>query len=286
MPAGSRPARRNALLLAAVLPAVFLILPAAHASLAWVSPQWLVLPSSLVCAAVGLAGTALAQLARRFMARALLLACAGCLASAWATQPGALPLPDLPQPNRLVYFKDTPSWQAYWLYPPLPLDAWTRRVFPHTLHPYLLPYLFGVTSKPVWYAAAPRIDAIAYPDLMIEKDERPGPVRHVEFRLRSKNRAPALMLRLVDAQPLRASVNGYVLTDRLVRGWRLDLSGMADQDLHFAFDLQGDAGFTVFVQERIPGLPERELPPRPAGALPELMPGTGTTVASDILVFP
>ncbi|WP_036172113.1 M28 family peptidase [Massilia sp. 9096] len=278
--------RRGAVLLAAALPAVFLIVPAAHASLAWVSPQWLVLPSSLVCAALALAGMALAQLGRRFVARTLLLGCAGCLATTWAAQPRTPQLLDLPQPNHLVYFKDTPSWQSYWLYPALPLDAWTRRVFPHTMHPYQLPYLFGVTSMPVWFAAAPRIDAIAYPDLMIEKDERPGPVRHVEIRLRSKNRAPSLMLRLDGVQPLRASVNGRVLTDRLYRGWKLDLSGMGDQELRFAFDLQGDAGFNVFIQERIPGLPQDVLPPRPSGMLPALMPGTGTTVSSDILRFP
>jgi hypothetical protein len=278
--------RRGAVLVAGALPAALLVLPAAHASLAWVSPQWLVLPSSLVCAAVALAGLALAQLARRFVARVLLLGCAGCLATAWAAQPATaqLQLQQLPQPNHLVYFKDTPSWQAYWLYPALPLDDWTRRVFPHTMHPYQLPYLFGVTSMPVWFAAAPRLDAIAYPDLMIEKDERPGPVRHVEIRLRPKNRAPSLMLRLDGAHPLRASVNGRVLTDRLYRGWKLDLSGMGDQDLLFAFDLQGDAGFNVFIQERIPGLPADVLPPRPGG-MPALMPGTGTTVASDILVF-
>jgi hypothetical protein len=280
-----REGRRRAVLLGAALPLVFVLLPAAHASLAWVSPQWLLLPSILMCAAVGLAGMALAGLARRFAARALLLGCAGCLATAWAAQPTA-PQAPLPQPNHLVYFKDTPSWQAYWMYPPLPLDDWTRRLFPHTMHPYLLPYVFGVTSMPVWYAAAPRVDAIAYPDLVIDKDERPGPVRHVEFTLRSKNNAPALNLRMVGGHPLRASVNGRVLTEGLYRGWKLDMRGMGDQALRFAFDLAGDGGFTIFIQERIPGLPERELPPRPADALPALMPGTGMTVSSDILVFP
>jgi hypothetical protein len=277
------PRRRTLLLLAAALPGAVLLLPAAWASMHWLSPQWLVLPSILVCCALGLAGMALAQLARRFTARVLLLGCAGCLATAWASQSRA---PELPLPERLVYFKDTPSWQAYWLYPPLPLDAWTRRIFPNTLHPYFLPYLFGVTSTPVWYAAAPRIDAIAYPDLMIEKDQRPGPVRHVEFRLRSKNHAPQITLRLVGTQPLRTSVNGRVLTDVLYRGWKLDLRGMGDQDLRFALDLMGDDGFTVFVQERIPGLPAHSLPPRPATMRPVLLPGTGTTVSSDILVFP
>jgi hypothetical protein len=41
----------------------------------------------------------------------------------------------------------------------------------------------------------------------------------------------------------------------------------------------------VYVQERIPGLPERDLPPRPSG-LPPLLPLTGTTVSADVLRFP
>jgi hypothetical protein len=273
--------RRAALTLAGALPALILLLPAAHDSIRWLSPQWLLLPAALVCAAAGLAGMALALLTKRFIARALLLGAAGCFALAYAAVPRA---PGLPAPNRLLYFKDTPSWQAYWMYPPVPLDAWTRQVFPNTMHPYLLPYIFGVTSMPVWYAAAPRDDAVAYPDLITEKSSWTHGTRHVEFLLRSKNRAPEITLRLSGADPLRTSVNGRVLTGTRFRGWKLTLLGMGDQDLHFAFDLNGHPAFAVFVQERIPGLPERDLPPRPAG-LPPLLPLTGTTVSSDILLF-
>jgi hypothetical protein len=275
------PARRAAITLAGALPALVLLLPAAYDSLIWLSPQWLLLPAGLVCAAAGLAGMALALFTRRFVARALLLGCASCFALAYAATPRTL---ELPAPNRLVYFKDTPSWQAYWMYPPLPLDAWTRQVFPNTMHPYLLPYVFGVTSKPVWYAAAPRDDTIAYPYLMTEKSTWTSDTRHVEFLLRSKNRAPEITVRLAGGDPLRTSVNGRVLTGTRYRGWKLDLHGMQDQDLHFAFDLAGDGSVAIFVQEHIPGLPERDLPPRPAG-MPPLLPLTGTTVSSDILVF-
>jgi hypothetical protein len=275
-------ARRAAVTLAGALPAPVLMLPAAYDSIAWLSPQWLLLPAFLVCGAIGLSGMALGLFTRRFVARALLLASGACLIPAYASTPRA---PELPAPNRLVYFKDTPSWQAYWMYPALPLDAWTRSVFPNTMHPYLLPYIFGVTSKPVWYAAAPRDDAIAYPYLITEKSTWTVGTRHVEFLLRSKNRAAEITLRLSGADPLRTSINGRVLTDAHYRGWKLTLRGMQDQDLHFAFDLDGHPGFAIFVQEHIPGLPERDLPPRPAG-LPPLLPLTGTTVASDILVFP
>lgn len=266
---------------AAALPALVLIAPMAYASLAFLSPAWLVLPAALVCLLAALCGPALALLAPRLILPPLLVATAACAAMAYAAAPR---VPELPARNDLVYFKDTPSWQAYWMSPPVPLDAWTRQVFPNTMHPYLLPYVFGVTSMPVWYAAAPRDDAVAWPDLVVEKDERSPRHRHVEFRLRSKNRAPEIVVRLTGGLPYRASVDGRVLTDRDVFSWRLALHGMDDRDLHFALDFIGDPEFMVYVQERMPGLPQRDLPARPGG-LPPLLPVSGTTVASDVLVF-
>jgi hypothetical protein len=274
--------RRLAVLLLAAVPAALLILPAARDSLLFVSPAWLVLPSSLACCLPALCGPLLAEVGARLVVRPLLLGVCACLALAHRSSPTP---PELPQPNRLVYFKDTPSWQAFWLYPPVPLDAWTRAIFPNTLHPYQLPYLLGDGSPPVWYASAKRDDSIAYPHLIIEKDQRGGAVRHVEFLLRSENRAPELVLRLIGADTLKTSVNGRVLTDRRYRGWKLDLHGMQDRDLHFAFDLVGDPGFMVFIQERMPGLPERDLPVRPPGMLPRLLPQTGTTISADVLLF-
>jgi hypothetical protein len=276
-------ARKRTVLLLAAAPAALLILPAARDSLLFLSPAWLLLPSSLAFCLPALCGPLLADVGARLVVRPLLAGGAACLLLAHAGNPR---LPEVPVPSRLVYFKDTVSWQAFWLHPEGPLDAWTRQFFPNSRHPDLLPYLFGTTSLPVWYAAARPDDSIAYPDLVIEKDVRGGPVRHVEFRLRSKNRAPEIMLRMIGADSLRTSVNGRVLTDRRYRTWKLYLHGMEDLELHFAFDLVGDPGFPVFVQERMPGLPASGLPPRPAGMRPQLLPQTGTTVSSDILVFP
>ena len=275
-------ARRAAVAVLGTVPALVLLLPAAHASLAFFSPAWLVLPSALVCLLAGLCGMALDLLARRWLVRPLLLGAGVSLGMAYAAVPQ---VPELPAPNRLVYYKDTPSWQAFWLHPPGPLDAWTRQVFPNTLHPYVMPYLFGPDADPVWYAAAPRDDDVAWPDLVIDKDERGGHRRHVEFRLRSKNRAPDIVMRVEGACPHRAAVNGRVLTDHDCFSWKLALHGMGDEELRFALDFWGDPSFLVYVQERIPGLPERDLPPRPSG-LPPLLPLTGTTVSADVLRFP
>ena len=275
------PARRAAVAVAGTLPALVLLLPAAHASFAFCTPAWLVLPCALVCLLAGLCGMALDALARRWLVRPLLLGAGVSFGMAYAAVP---PVADLPAPNRLVYYKDTPSWQAFWLHPAGPLDAWTRQVFPNTLHPYPLPYLFGADADPVWYAAARKDDSVAWPGLVIDKDERSPRRRHVEFTLRSQNRAPDILVRLQGACPWRTSVNGRVLTEQACFSWHLALHGMEDEVLRFAFDFQGDPSFLVYVQERIPGLPPRDLPPRPAG-LPALLPLSGTTVAADVLRF-
>jgi len=274
-------ARRADVAVAGVLPALVLLLPAVHASLVFLSPAWLVLPSALVCLLAGMCGMVTDLLAPRWLVRPLLLGAGVSLGMAYAAVPQQ---PQLPAPNRLVYYKDTPSWQAFWLYPPGPLDAWTRQVFPNTLHPYPLPYLFGRDADPVWYAAAPRDNTVAWPDLVIDKDVRGGRERHVEFTLRSRNRAPDIVVRVQGACPHRASINGRVLTDGDCFSWNLTLHGMDDAPLRFALDFWGDPPFLVFIQERIPGLPERDLPSRPAG-LPPLLPLTGTTVAADVLRF-
>lgn len=282
---------RLALPAAAALPALALILPAAYDGMAYLSPQWLVLPCVLLCFAPALCGQLLAELDARLragtpllagplLAGALLLGGAGCIGMAYAASPA---WPALPAPNRLVYLKDALTWRAFWLHPPQPLDAWTRQVFPTSRTPLPMPYTFAGGS-PLWQAAAPRIDAISYPYLIIEKDQRPGMRRHVEFLLRSKNGAPELTLTLIGADTLRSSVNGRLLTERRHRGWKMTLHGMGDRELRFAFDLLGDPAFTVYIQEHIPGLPMRYLPAR-AATMPALLPQTGTTVAADILVF-
>jgi hypothetical protein len=275
-------AHRIGLMLLAAVPAALLILPAARDSLLFLSPAWLVLPSSLACCLPALCGPLLATVGARLVVRPLLLGVWACLVLAYRGSPTP---PELPAANQLVYFKDTPSWQAFWLYPPVPLDDWTRAIFPNTMHPYQLPYLFGPSAGPVWYAAARRDDSIAYPYLIIEKDQRGGDVRHVELLLRSKNSAPELTLRMVGAESLRTTVNGRVLTGSRYRGWKLDVHGMQDRDLHFGFDLVGDPSFMIFIQERMPGIPERGLPPRPPGMLPHLLPQTATTISADVLLF-
>ncbi|MFL6676407.1 MAG: M28 family peptidase [Massilia sp.] len=269
-------------IVAGAAPAVLLIAPAVRDLFDAFSPNRMILPLALFAVLLGLAVLLLAAVARRFVVRTLVVAGAGCLGIAHSASP---PEPALPQPNPLVYFKDTPTWQSIWLMPEGPLDAWTRRVFPNTMHPYVLPYMFGPASDPVWYAAAPRNDSIAYPYLQVQKlDDSDG--RHVEFQLVSKNRAPKITLRIDGGEPLRTSVNGRVLTGAKVRGWSLTMYGMEDQRLNFVFDMAGEPGFMVYVQEQIPGLPERDLPPRPSGMKPDLLPKTGTTIAADILRFP
>jgi hypothetical protein len=268
--------------LAGATPAVLLIVPAVRDLFVALTPHRMNFPLALLCILLGLALPLLVAIGRRFVVRSLVLAGAGCLGGAHSA---SVSQTELPQPNPLVYFKDTPSWKSFWLMPPGPLDRWTRQVFPNTLHPYTLPYLFGLDSERFWYAAAPRIDAIAYPDLLIQKVVY-GNGMHAEFRLVSQNRAPKITMRIAGNEPQRTSVNGRLLSAGNTRGWNLTLYGMEDQPLEFSFDMKASQGFALFVQEHIPGLPEDKLPPRPPGMKPSLLPVTGETISSDILLFP
>jgi hypothetical protein len=269
-------------MLAGAIPSIVLLAPAVRDLFAAFSLDRMNFPVLLLVTLLGLTGPLLAALALRPVVRVLMLGGAACLGVAHSAN---VPAVDLPAANDLIYLKDTPSWQAYWVMPPHPLDAWTRQIFPNTMHPYMLPYVLGVGTGPVWYAAAPRNDRIAYPDLLVQKldDTRE---RHVEFQLVSKNRAPKITMRIDGAEPRRASVNGSVLTDIKTRHWSLSMYGMGDVPLNFSFDIAGVPGFRVFVQEHIPGLPVEDLPARSPDIKPVLLPMTGKTIASDILLFP
>jgi hypothetical protein len=272
--------RKLPLLLAGVAPGVIMIVPVVRETFTALTPQRMNLPIALLTLLLGLSIVLLASVARRCAVRGLALAGLGCLAVAGSASPYR---GELPQPNRVVYYKDMPTWRAWWLMPPVQLDGWTRQIFPNAIEPNRFVDVFGWDSDELWHAPAPRTD-VAFPYTEMLKNEE-EPHRHVEFVVQSKNRAPNMELWIEGAKPVRTSVNGRVLTDEKSRHWALSLYGMEGQRLHFAIDLESNPTFQVRVQERIPGLPERELPPRPATARPVLTPMTGTTIAADTLWF-
>ena len=238
-------------------------------------------PLLLLALLLGGAIALLAALARRYVVRALMLASLACVAVAGSATPFRTPLPAA---NQLVYYKDMVTWRAYWLMPPAQLDAWTRQVFAGATRPHVFTEVFGHGSYPLWYAPAPRT-SLAFPLIAILKDDD-AHGRQIAFTLQSANRAPNIEVWIERASPLRTTVNGRRLTGEKSRNWSLSLYGMEDLPLHFALDMEGGSeNFYVRVQEKIPGLPEQEMPARPASLTPSLTPLTGMTIASDTLLF-
>ena len=268
-------------LLAGAVPAVVLLAPAIREAFAVMSMARMNVPLLLLAVLLGGAIALLAAIARRYVVRALTLASLGCIAVAGS----ATPFPGtLPQPNQLVYYKDMVTWRSWWLMPPAQLDAWTRQVFANATGPHVFTEVFGHGSPPLWYAHAPRT-GLAFPHIAVLKDED-TPRRHVEFTLQSKNRAPNIEVWIERGKPTATTVNGRRLTGEKSRNWALSLYGMQDQPLHFAIDMEGGSeNFYVRVQEKIPGLPDAAVPPRPASLKPALTPLTGMTIASDTLLF-
>jgi hypothetical protein len=273
------PPARLALLLGGALPAFVLVLPALRDSFIVLSPQRMNLPVAMLALLLGVS-TALLALARRYLARTLLLAgLAGLGGLALAGGSGveeAAPL----RANRLVYYKDMPTWDAYWLHPAGALDPWERRLFANLKEPYVFLNVFGWDSPRQWYAWAPR-DGLRFPFVRVLRNGQ-APERYADFTLVSENRAPQIRLKVIGAKAKRVTLNGRTLIDKEAKTLTVVLYGMEDTPLHLRIDVLGDPIYAVRIEEVLPGLPERLLPPRPATPL---VPLSGQSVAADTLWF-
>lgn len=265
-------------------PALLLLAPAMADAWATLAPHGVYLPAAAIAVLLAcFASLFLLAPVGRYVTAGVLAACAGCLT---LPDPRPAPLPrEAPTlaPDRLVYFKDMNSWRAYWLLPPQPLDDWGKRLFPNLERPAIHVDVFGWHSPRQWFVTAPREDRIAYPEAYLLRSPalgKEGATREVEFTLRSANRAPHIELWAAGTKPLHATLNGRVLSAKETR-WSLSLYGMEDTLLRFTMRVPADDLLAVVVEEHIPGLPVHLLPP---GAPPR-MPGTGTTISSDVLRF-
>ncbi|MFC4933363.1 M28 family peptidase [Massilia sp. GCM10023247] len=273
------PAARLAALLLGVLPAVLLVPPALRDTFMALSPLRMNLPVAMLALLLGVSTLLLAR-ARRYTARALVLAGLGGLALAGSAD--EFTEAPLARANGLVYYKDMPSWDAYWLHPAGPLDPWERKLFSNLKQPHVFVNVFGWESPRQWYAWAPR-DGLEFPFVRILRSGK-APNRHADFTLVSKNRAPQIRMEVKYARPVRVTVNGRVLLDVEAKTLSIVLYGMEDTLLHFRIDVLSDPIFAVKIEEVLPGLPERLLPPRPAGT-PPLIPLSAKSVSSDTLWF-
>ncbi len=278
---------RLLILAGGLAPALLLMAPALRDTWTELAPHGLH-PTTLVIAIMLLCFASLLLLLPlgRVVIAAAALALAACVAlPGQASAPLAQERPAL-EPNRLVYLKDMNSWRSWWLLPPQSLDGWSKQLFPNLERPAINVDAFGWHSPRQWYAVAPKIDEVAFPEAFLLRSPRLAKplqkpkLRQVEFTLRSKNRAPHIEMWAAGTKPHRSTLNGRALTSK-ESAWTLSLYGMEDQLLRFTIDLPDDEVMAVVVEERMPGLPEHLLPP---GA-PRRMPGTGMTVSSDVLWF-
>lgn len=281
------PPLRALVLLAGLAPAAVLLPPGLRELWTTLAPHGLYVAAVLIALPMLCFAAPLLMLrAPHALAAALALAVALGL-SLPRTSAAPAPAAPTPPPNRLTYFKDMNTWRAYWLMPPQPLDAWTRRVFPDRGAPSIYVDAFGWNSPRQWHAVAPREDALHFPETYILRSQlrrnANGLVRYGRFTVRSKNRAPHIEMWISGTKPLRSRLDGRPLTDR-EGPWWLSLYGMEDRSMEFEIEAKPEDIFAVTVQERMPGLPEHLLPPRPADA-PPLLPQTGSTVSTDILRF-
>jgi len=269
-------AARLLILLAGVAPAVLLLTPFIVQVATLYTPQRSALLTLSLAALLGLGGALLATVRRRFVAPLLLAGCACSLVTA-----SGMPQYDraLTRPNPMTYLKDTYSWKAWWLMPAAPLDAWSRPYFGATNGPRTLREVFGMSQDELWVAPAPR-NAIAFPDVMAVRDSEVDGRRRIAFTVRSKNNAPTIHIRVADATTLTARLNGKLVTNKRSSLWSLSLHGSGTSVNLVELEIETEGIARIYIQERIPGLPDEAGRPRPGHT-----PHTGMTVASDMLVF-
>jgi hypothetical protein len=270
-------ALRIAILVAGMAPAVLLFAPLLQQISTLFTSERSALLMVALSAMLGMGSTLLAATRRRFVAPLLLIMCAGAVTTASRTADAQA---ELARPNRMAYINDAYSWKAWWVMPAGRLDAWARPFFVSARNgPREMREIYGMPREEQWVARAPG-QKIAYPDIVVLKDDDNGVRRRIMFTLRSQNRAPTIELRVEGADTLQARMDGKVLTDSTASSWSSSLHGTGAQDHKFELDLASGNIARVYIKERIPGLPEGIGGERPAHT-----PLSASTVSSDMLVF-
>ena len=270
---------RIAILVAGMAPAIVLFAPLLQQVSTLFSAERSALLMLALSAMLGMGTTLFAAMRRRFVAPLLILACAGAVTSA-ARSVQAEADAGLARPNRMIYLNDAYSWKAWWVMPAGPLDAWSRPFFASAVNgPRELREVFGMPHKEQWVAPAPR-NQVAYPSIVVLKDDDNGARRRIMFTLRSLNRAPTIELRVDGATTLAARLDGKLLTDQSASAWKMSLHGTGDSDHRIELDLASGSIARIYVVERLPGLPAGA-----GGARPAHTPLAEMTVSSDMLVF-
>lgn len=269
-------AARTGILVAGMAPAIVLFAPMLQLVSTLFTAERSAMLMLVLSAMLGLGTTLLASIRRRFVAPLLMLVCAGAVATATHTRQYDA---EMAAPNRMSYVNDAHSWKAWWVMPAEPLDAWARPFFANTGGPRELREIYGAGSAEQWVARAPRTK-VALPDIAVLADDDNGARRRIAFTMRSQNKAPTIALRVEGAATLAARLDGKVISAGSASRWSMSLHGTGASAHKVELDLAPGSSARVYIEERIPGLPDGA-----GGARPRHTPLSAMTVASDMLVF-
>lgn len=264
------PAARCAVLTLGLLPAVLLVVPVLAVLAGALTLAAIGVPAALGAMLLGLAGPALALLARLRPASVAALAGVACLAGGAASAGFDA---HHPQPYNLFYLADADSGAAFWLSADEQPDPWTQRHLAHAVRRQV-PALYGNRANLLWAAPAPA-GVLAAPALRVLADRSDASGRTLVLALQSVRAAPMLSVAVDGATVLRARVNDEPLTTQARARWKAGLHGFGDASVRLELRLapqQGHFRLRVadvsydLIASSLAGAPPAQLLAQPFGA--------------------
>lgn len=193
---------------------------------------------------LGLAGPALALLARVHFATVVAVAGVACLAGGAMTSGFDAVHP---QPYSLFLATDANAGRSYWLSGDAAPAPWVRSQMPGATQ-RAVPGLFGRSGARLWVAdAAPQ--TIAAPVVKVVSDRSDGMVRYLAMEVSSPRAAPRIALAVDGVPVVTATVEGQALLAAPRTAWRASLQGFGAAPVHVHLTVTSGAAFTLRVSD-------------------------------------
>ena len=270
------------LILIGAAPAIIMFAPLIQTSFAGLTPQLIGVVIVLLSLLLGLLVPLIEVLTRRWLLPWLPLVI-GILFLAIGSWTSGFDATH-PRPNNLFYALEGSTGKAFWLSTDEDLDRWTRTFFPGDAVQRKVPEIFGDRHWQFWAAPAP-VFALPAPAVEVLADNITAGTRKINLQIRSLRHAPEFDVYVEGTEVLSSQVQGRIFSQTLLREWRLDAFGIAQEGLNIELKVKAGAPFKIRVIDFSFALPPADFPPRPADMIPQPFGLSDTTAVVRTIAF-